>query len=271
MKKKILALALATTLALTGCSNTPATNNSGRTPVKTTDDSKESETADNSISISDTLLWFNATYAVITSRNGGDVNLVGGYAANDSTTKMMQQGLESSWSVTDKATAEENLKWLTEENGHNAELLDVYKQNELSTFTRDELVAALTDESYTDEDRAYFLGIFDAVEKYGDNAIKAWDLSRAMQLASWYYLAGYYTYEEAMDASLAIAQQLQTTYTSWEDMMESYLYGFQFWNEDDMSDETSESYARAQIYQELKAQNDGVYSVDWNLSLSKEW
>lgn len=269
MKKRILTLVLITVLALTGCSSKPATQTTDRTPAKTSDVPKEDTTSDNRLS--DTLLWFNATYAVITTKNNGDVTLVGGYNSSDTISIMMQQGLESSWDVTDKTSADETLKWLTEEGGHNSVLLGTYNDNELSSFTRDELVDALTDESYTDLDRVYFLGIYDAVEKYGDNAIKAWDLSRAMQLSSWYYLAGYYTYEEAMDASLDIAQELQKTYTSWDDMMESYLYGFQYWNEDDIADETSESYTRSQIYQELKNQKDSLYSIDWNSSLTKEW
>ena len=149
--------------------------------------------------------------------------------------------------------------------------MEEYEYNGLSEYTRDELTHVLKDESFTDLDRTYYLGIYDSVAAYGENAILAWDLSRALQLVSWYYIAGFYTYEEAMDVSLEIATELQTAYTSWDDMITSYLYGFQYWNEDDMSDPTSESYNRANIYKKLKEQEEGPYTIDWNHPLTKEW
>lgn len=183
----------------------------------------------------------------------------------------MKKGLKDSWDVTDRASADETLKWLTEDGGHNSKLLAAYHDNKLDEYSREELMNALSDESYTDLDKSYYLGIYDSAQKYGDNAIKAWDLSRAMQLCAWYYLAGYYTYGEAMDSSLEIASELQKTYTSRDDMMQSYFYGFQYWNDDDMTDETSESYARIQIYQNLKENKDGPYTLDWNYTLQKDW
>lgn len=248
MKKRLLASLLVLVLLLSGCSTNAASRK-----------------------VPDTILWFNAVYAVITTKNEADVKLVSGYTKNDSNTEMIIKGLEEFWDVTDRESAEETLQWLIEDGGHNKDLLDEYDQNELSTYTRDELVDVLSDTSYTNIDRAYFLGIYDSVTAYGDNAIAAWDLSRAMQLCAWYYLADYYTYEEAMDTSLAIAENLQNIYSSWDDMMQSYYYGFQYWNEDDMNDVDSESYNRREIYESLKKQEKSPYALDWNYNLQKEW
>ena len=263
MKKSLTVVFLLIAFLLTGCSNSTGTDSKAETPVDVTV---------NEDTLSDTLRWFNAAYAIITTRNGGDLNLIGGYGTkNLLNVQMIKSGLKESWEVTDRATAEDTINWLLEEGGHNALLLEEYKENSLSEYTREELIEALSDSSYTDNDRAYYLGLYDAVANYGDNAILAWDLSRAMQLSAWYYLAGYYTYEEAMDKSLAIAKKLQEAYGSWDEMTDSYLFGFQYWNGDDMSDETSESYARYQIYQDLVEQTDSPYSVDWNYELQKEW
>jgi len=263
MKRSLTAVLLLIVFLLTGCSNSNGTDSNAETPVEVTV---------NKDTLSDTLRWFNATYAIITTLNDGDINLIGGYGTkNLLNVQMIRSGLKESWEVTDRTTADDTLNWLLEEGGHNAVLLEEYKENSLSDYTREELVEVLSDSSYTDSDRAYYLRLYDAVANYGDNAILAWDLSRAMQLSAWYYLADYYTYEEAMDKSLAIAKKLQETYDSWDEMTDSYLYGFQYWNDDDISDETSESYARYQVYQELVEQTDSPYSVDWNYELQKEW
>lgn len=263
MKKNLTAVLLLMVLLLTGCNNSSGSDSDVDIPVDVT------VTKD---TLSDTLRWFNATYAIITSRNGGDLSLIGGYSTkNMLNVQLVKSGLEESWEIKDKTSADETLTWLTEEGGHNAALLKEYKENTLSEYTREELTETLSDATYTDKDRTYYLGIFDAVNKYGDNAILAWDLTRAMQLSAWCYIAGYYTYEEAMDKSLVIAEQLQEAYNSWEDMIDSYFYGFQYWNDDDISDEASESYARYKVYQELMEQTDSPYSIEWKYDLQKDW
>ncbi len=222
------------------------------------------------ITISDTLRWFNATYAIITTKNGANINLVGGLEEGDEAKTRMQSGLEESWGVTDHASAEENLKWLLEE-GHNIQLIEDYTEMEFGDLTRDELNEILDYGDFTAEDRAYYLVVYDAYAQFGDKAIVGWDLSRAMQMCAWYYLAGYYTYEEAMDASMEIATRLQSTFTSWDEMIQSYLYGFQYWAEDDIEDPSSDSYERKEIYETLKNMENSPFGLDWNMTFEKNW
>lgn len=219
----------------------------------------------------DTLRFFNAAYAPITERNGGDYNLVGGYnPKNSADAAMIQKGLKSSWEVTDAATAKETMDWLLSE-GHNGEVVQYYKDNELDAYSRSELESVLVEPDFTTEERVMYLCVYDAVQKFGDKAILAWDLSRAEQLLGWYYVAGYYTYEEAMDQSLEVAKKLQESYSSWDEMMESYFFGYQYWAEESMDDSDTEAAKRYEMYQELKAKEDGPYTVDWNTTLQKEW
>ena len=142
---------------------------------------------------------------------------------------------------------------------------------EMGDLTREELEEILDYGEFTAEDRAYYQVVYEAYNQFGENAIAGWDLSRAMQMCAWYYLAGYYTYEEAMDASLEIATRLQSTFGSWDEMMQSYLYGFQYWAEDDMENPDSDSYERREIYNTLKEMPNGPFSVDWNLTFQKDW
>lgn len=101
-------------------------------------------------------------------------------------------------------------------------------------------------------------------EQYGENAIAAWDYSRAMSLLGYYYLAGYYTEEEALDKAFEVAQTIQGTFDSWDGFMESYFEGYEYW-----AGESSDE--RRGIYEEIKAASDNPYSIDWNLTLEKSW
>lgn len=101
--------------------------------------------------------------------------------------------------------------------------------------------------------------------------IAAWDLCRVNQLYAQFYICGYMTYEEAMDASLENSLVLQEMYSSWEDMVQSYLLGYQFWKGDLALEEDSPTQQRFQCYLELLEMEDGPYTLDWNLDLSKSW
>lgn len=72
--------------------------------------------------------------------------------------------------------------------------------------------------------------------------IVAWDLCRVNQLNADYYFCGYMTYVEAMDASLANSLNLQELYGSWEEMVEAYLLGYQFWQGEPIANVSSYDY-----------------------------
>ncbi|WP_343208076.1 DUF1266 domain-containing protein [Anaerolentibacter hominis] len=221
--------------------------------------------------VSDTVLWFNTAYAVLTEANKGDITQIGGYKKTDTTKELCKQLLEGSWDVTDRASADETLDWILTE-GHRADFVaDIEYLNDAGLLEMDRKevqdVLAETDE----ETLVYFNLVADAYDKFGENAIDAWDYCRALSLLGFYYVADYYTKEESLDASLEIARTLQQTFASWDEMMESYLYGYQYWSEDDMNDELSASYARKQVYESLKGGKSNPYTLDWNLELTKDW
>ena len=73
--------------------------------------------------ITDTIRWFNASYAILTAANGWDTNLFGGLPANDQSTELEKQMLDEWWGVTDRASADENLEWILTE-GHRADFAE---------------------------------------------------------------------------------------------------------------------------------------------------
>ena len=116
----------------------------------------------------------------------------------------------------------------------------------------------------TEEEAQHYADMYAYYEQYGENAIDAWDYSRAISLATFYYHAGYYTEQEALDKSLEIAQIMQPLYSSWDEAMNSYLLGYEYWSEESAEE-------RRAIYEELKAEENSLYNIDWKLAFEKTW
>lgn len=219
------------------------------------------------VASTDTILWFNATCAVLTDANGWDYTMFGGLPANEESASIVQELLDEWWGVTDQATAKENMDWLTAE-GHRVEFADTMaylEETGIAEISAGERVEFLLENFEVDQQEAQSYADWYAVyEEKGDDAIAGWDYSRAMSLLGYYYLAGYYTEEEALNASFELAQTIQGAFDSWDGFMESYFAGYEYWAEES-------SQERREIYADLKAASDSPYSVDFNLTLEKTW
>ncbi len=223
--------------------------------------------------VSDTVRWINTTYALLTEANRGDRDLIGGFKKTELNQEQVRTMLSEWWDVTDRATADENLDWLLSE-GHRTvfqkDMADLEEAG-LTDLSSEELRSAAEDAGYTDEAAAWLVAMVELYRDKGSHAIDAWDYCRALQVLGYYYVAGYYTEEETLDASLEVAKTLQGMYGSWDECMESYLAGYQYWQEDDAQDPDSATAARRKIYEELQADDENPYELDWNTSLVKTW
>ena len=219
------------------------------------------------VASTDTILWFNATCAVLTDANGWDYTMFGGLPANEDSAAIVQSLLDEWWGVTDQATAKENMDWLTTQ-GHRTEFADsmaYLEESGIEEIPAEERADFMLENFDVDEQEAQNYADWYAVyEEKGEDAIAGWDYSRAMSLLGYYYLAGYYTEEEALNVSFELAQTIQGAFDSWDSFMESYFAGYEYWAE-----ESSEE--RRGIYADLKAASDSPYSVDFNLTLEKTW
>ena len=74
-----------------------------------------------------------------------------------------------------------------------------------------------------------------------------------------------------MNASLENSKNLQQMYSSWEEMMDSYMMGYQFWQSDPAVTEDSQTLKRYGYYETLRAMDDGPYTLDWDMELKKSW
>lgn len=222
---------------------------------------------DAGVTSSDTVQWFNNTYAVLTVLNQRDYRVYSGSSPNIKDKALAKALLENTWNVTDRKSAEETLAWLLEE-GHRipmAEELSYLSEMGLADIPEAQRAETLLLNFELDEQQAaQYAAWFSLYEQYGEDTAAAWDYSRAMWLLSYYYLAGYYTEEEALDQSLTLAKTIQAAFDSWDSFMESYFAGYEYWSEEN-SDE------RRQIYEDLKSSSDNPFALDWNTTLEKTW
>lgn len=225
------------------------------------------ETDATTAEMTDTLRWFNATYAILTELNGWDYTRFAGLPANEDSAATAQSLLDGSWGVTDVASADDTLSWILSE-GHRVgfvddmEYLDSAGIGSVAEEDRVEFVLQYYD---VDENGAKALADgYQYYQEFGPEAIDAWDYCRAMNLLGFYYLAGYYTEQEALDTSLELAQAIQPLYNSWDELIDSYLRGYEYWAEES-SDE------RRAVYEELKSREDNPFAVDYHTTLEKTW
>lgn len=223
-----------------------------------------------------TVQWFNTTYSVMMYQNHFDYTLIGGEKPGGGDNVYF---LERDWGVTDRASAIDNLCWLLE-SGHRADyeqtveefiyygLFDVSLEDYLTAFE----ISAQEQEIDFNEIKPYFTNIYVAYQECGEAGVKAWDYCRIMQMCGDYYAAGYFTLEECMEISLAMAQLLQAEYVSWEDMMNSFLYGYYYWRAEDPEEQGTGSYWRRYFYNELYNLEDSPYTTyDWNMEFVINW
>jgi len=178
-----------------------------------------------------------------------------------------KQSLEEWWSVTDRASADETLDWILTE-GHRTGFADNMKSLEesgIGQVSAEERVSYILENFDVSQEEAQgYADNYAVYEQYGEHALDGWDYCRAMNLMSFYYLAGYYTEEEALNKSLEIAQTMQPLFESWDALIESYMLGYEYWAEESSSE-------RRAVYEELKTRDDNPYQVDYHTALEKTW
>ena len=221
------------------------------------------------VSGSSTVMWFNAVSAVPACRLGLDYRKFGGFTLTKHDRDLLRELLEETWEVTDKESAEEAVEWLLSEGNQKefAETMELFGETleGIQDVAPDERGAWIYDNYEVDEEHAHlWASWYNLYEDQGETAIAAWDYSRAMSFLGFFYIAGYYTQEEALDESLEIAEKIQGAWDSWDAFMVSYFVGSEWSSEESSSD-------LQEIYNELKEEEDSLFGLEWNLEFEKNW
>lgn len=232
--------------------------------------------AENQEQLSDTILWFNATYAPLTYSNGWNWRLISGLEMTQDNQNTQKYLLGSSWSIYNREQALETIDSI-KERGHRESCRNCMEElEELGMLDLEEAEFAAEFEtfleSHTDGNPLRYIVAYYMYQQGMDaDSIAAWDLCRVNQLYADCYFCGYLTYEEAMDGSLENSLLMQQMYSSWEEMVASYMMGYQFWQGDLIISEDSPTMERYHYYEMLCERADGPYTLDWNMKLEKDW
>ena len=217
--------------------------------------------------VSDTLRWFNASNSMLIYVNGWDYRLYGGLEPNETSQEVAKQILDNSWGVTDKTSADEILDWLLSE-GHRTEFVEEMEflvECGIAEEEKEERASFLYENfEISEEDAQTFADWYNEYEESGEDVVSGWDYNRALSQLANFYLAGYYTLEEALDASLDVAKMIQGSFDSWDDYMESYFTGYEYWSEESSED-------RRGVYEELQSAADNPFGVDFKTTLERSW
>ncbi len=221
---------------------------------------------------SDTVQWICSAYAIYTEYNRKDLGCVGG--ASEDNRDIYQQaikiGLADGWGISDRESAIGQVNKLLE-GGHRAkyrEFISEMEKHDLLSLDEEELLNRVKREN---GDAGEFQAAYRAYHAMGEKAVDAWDYSRALQVLGDCYQAEYINLEECMDQSLAVAEKLQEEFESWDEVCESYLYGFQFWKKEDADYHLSETADRREVYNELKEMEEGPFAIPYDTKLQESW
>lgn len=176
--------------------------------------------------------------------------------------KNLQNMLVRWWDITDHESAIEGMTVLLNI-GHRASYNEEMQKLE-----------SLYPNSLLEENPNSFLSkMILAYRKHGENALLGWDMGRVAAITQCCYIVGYISMEELLDLSVDAGQKAQKYFNSWEDMMESYLLGLQYWKRD--NDSNSEIVERWNLYREFRDQKKffkkNIYKmVSFHTPLSKK-
>ena len=104
-------------------------------------------------------------------------------------------------------------------------------------------------------------GVLDAHES-------GWDLCRATQLLGMMYLVGMLKRDDLDQEFSRAGRVIQRCFSSWDELVESYLAGFRAWVDQTGRDGAGNMAFRREIYERLKRQSFSPYSIPWNTDLS---
>lgn len=205
----------------------------------------------------DTFKWFNAAGSLLIAANRGDPNCLGGIRPGEA--PGYRKTLELWWSIKDHDTALEKMNDLIDsgmrEKFECTMLIfkEYRRQVKIIKSSRKKTNSEILNQRY---------------EKYGSDAILGWDLCRAIIITNWCHICGYLSFEEMMEISITAGKMLQNKFSSWDEVMESYMCGYFYWVNPHSYEEKRDYKLRRHIYRTLKGRKGPFASIDFLTSLS---
>jgi hypothetical protein len=168
--------------------------------------------------------------------------------------------LSNSWGDDSREDLLNSLKWI-EESGHRKYFDQM--GNILPTISEQQYKEMIS--SLDENERHKWETVRQYWTKLGRKSIISWDYSRYIALCRWGYLVGYLSEKEAWSKIMPVAQILQQTFNSWEDLGKNFLIGRTFWSYEQMQKNGDKFY---KAYDKLKTDSTSPWiKIPWDLEL----
>lgn len=228
--------------------------------------------------LSPTLRWMNAAGSILIAANHRtNFHLLAGFwGNNESDREGIKKMLWDYWGIQGHKTAIQEMRSLIDTGmraSYRREM--VFLSYKYRDYTELQLIEEARKTNPNADEDSYLPKMLMAWRRYGENALLGWDMGRCAFVTQSCYLAGYISMQEMLDLCVDAGTKAQSFFQNWEEMMESYLLGGQFWQHEDKNDPKSMTAERWKLYEQLwqgkkPFQGSPYLAVPFGQPLSKE-
>ena len=213
-----------------------------------------------------TVRWIIDAYAIYVPFESGEYGELGGHSLNDWDQEQVKEYLSDWWGITSRATATRTISQMLKKGTRASyrHAFETYLKKGYLSMDENGYVDIISISEIPEDEQCRTWVCYDAYGHLDTRGVDAWDYVRIMRITGLCYQCGYISLEECLDQCLPIAQRLQKEYGSFEEIFESYIYGYQFWKNDSDDD---------RIYFYRRAAGEAVENIqsEYNTELVKDW
>ncbi len=172
--------------------------------------------------------WAIACGALLFATNGHGIHSLAGQAITEANKSAQAKSIYQWWRIRTREDLLAQLQYLKNGGGHDG-LWQTYvkvKRGEIKPDQAAVLAQDLINGSY--KERMQIVRQYD--DKLGSRGLSTWDNCRYINLVRWGYLLGFVSEKEAYDLIMPIADRIQKSCNSWQQMNDEYLIGRKFWS-----------------------------------------
>lgn len=230
--------------------------------------------------LSPTLRWMNTAGSILLASNPGSVFYkMGGYGdwiEHSGIKDRLKEALWEYWGIQGSVQAEEEMCSLLTRGMRASYRQDMERMDRFCQgFNELQLIEEAKKKNPNADEDSYLPKMMLAWRRYGENALLGWDVGRCALICQWCYLVGYMDMQTMLDICVEAGQKAQAVFQNWEEMMESYLLGVQYWQHEDRNSPGSMTADRWALYEglwkgERPWQMSPYLSIPFDQPLSKE-
>lgn len=213
-----------------------------------------------------TVRWIIDAYAIYVPFENGEYGELGGHSREDWDQEQVKEYLSDWWGITSRATATRTISQMLKKGTRASyrHAFETYLKKGYLSMDENGYVDIISISEIPEDEQCRTWVCYDAYGHLDTRGVDAWDYVRIMRITGLCYQCGYISLEECLDQCLPIAQRLQKEYGSFEEIFESYIYGYQFWKNDSDDD---------RIYFYWRAAGEAVENIqsEYNTELVKDW